>query len=75
MTITSKILRALKEAPATSAELGAILFPRMKHRDAMRRCSGHCCNLRTKGILKVIGKVPREGQSGTKCMSNLFAIR
>lgn len=75
LTIKRRILRELAKSPATAPELGAILFPRMKLRDGMRRASGHLCNLRTRGILKVIGKIPRDGKKGFKQMANLYALK
>jgi hypothetical protein len=73
-TIKRSILKLLQEAPATAPELGAILFPRMKMRQAMRRASAHLCYLRTDGKVKVIGQVPREGHKADSNMANLYAI-
>lgn len=74
MTITHRIIRELSKGPATSPEMGSILFPRMALRDGMRRASGHLCNLRTAGKIKVIGKVQRDGKRGNRNMSNLYAL-
>lgn len=75
MHIAQRILRELRKGPATSPELGAILFPKMSMRAAMRRASGNLCVLRTAGRIHVIGKVQRDGKRGNKNMSNLYALK
>lgn len=74
--IKSKLIEALRESPGTASELGAVLFPRMKLRASQRRCSAMCCWLRSRGIVKVIGRVNREGYRDKtgRMMSNLFAL-
>jgi hypothetical protein len=74
MTIRARILAQLKHSPGTAPEIGAILFPKMKLRAAMRRASSHLCNMRTVGLIKVIGKVQRDGKRGHINMSNLYSI-
>jgi hypothetical protein len=74
MTISNKILRLVSEAPCTAPEAGAILFPDMTIHDSRRRASAHLCNLRTAGKVKVIGKVQRDGYTGSLNMANLYAL-
>jgi len=79
MTISGRILRAVKRAPATAPELGAMLWPKMSLYDSRRKASSHLCNLRTRGKLVVIGKVARDGYKdgvkSSRVMANLYTAR
>jgi len=73
--IKTRLLKELKFSPGTSAELGAIVFPDMPGRLGMRRASAYLCHLRSEGLLKVVGQVPRNGYRPGKLMAKLWALK
>jgi hypothetical protein len=67
----ARVIRELRLGPTTAYELGAILFPNLADRAAMRAASAWLANLKCSGVVEVVGQVPGPTRRGR----SLYALK
>lgn len=71
MNRRERVIRELQLGACTAHELGAILFPALPDRQAMRAASAWLANLKCSGTVEVIGRAPGPTRRGR----SIYAIK